>query len=256
MSDTPPEMRNKPVELLEPADYGEYLLRNRTEMLQVLRQLLDRGSQITIFFNDGADLVLTTLLAVRDDALIFDLGASTEANRRALDAARLFCVTTLDKVRVQFILRGLKPITHDGRPAFRAVLPESVLRLQRREYFRLTMPLTRRLTCQIPLQSGRNIEVDIVDLSGGGLSVVTPPDSAQFGPEMEFSGCRIELPEVGSITATIKVLAIFEITLRNGTHVKRAGCQFVRLPGTMANLIQRYIIKTERERKARESGLI
>ena len=37
--------------------------------------------------------------------------------------------------------------------------------------------------------------------------------------------------------------------------MKRAGCEFCNLSGPMATLIQRYIIKVERERKARDSGI-
>jgi len=32
----------------------------------------------------------------------------------------------------------------------------------------------------------------------------------------------------------------------------RAGCEFIDLPASMASTIQRYILKTERERNARE----
>lgn len=256
MSDTSAEPQNKTAELLEPTDYGEFLLRNRSEILYVLRQLLDRGSQITIFFNEGADLILTTLLAVNEEGLVFDHGASADTNQRALGAAKLFCITSLDKVKVQFILHGFKTVKHDARAAFFASLPDSVLRLQRREYFRLAMPLTRRLACHIPLEEGQSIEVDVVDLSGGGLAMVAPPDVLHVEPEKEFADCSIDLPEIGTITATLQILTVFELTLRNGIHVKRAGCKFVNLPGTMSNQIQRYITKTERERKARESGLL
>ena len=254
-TDTPGETKSISTELLEPSDYGDFLLHSRTEMLQVLRQLQERDSQITIFFNEGSDLILTTLLAVGDDGLIFDYGASAEANKGAASAAKLFCITQLDKVRVQFILRGLKPITYKGLPAFQAAFPETVLRLQRREYYRLIMPVTRRLHCQVPLDDGQRVEVEVVDLSGGGLALVLPSDRVNFKPDMEFADCHLELPEIGSLTATIKVLTIFEITLRNGRRVKRAGCRFINMPGTMTNLIQRYIIKIDRERKARESGL-
>jgi c-di-GMP-binding flagellar brake protein YcgR len=256
MSNNPTDLRKKPVDLLEPTDYGQYLLHSRSEMLQVLRQLLVGNNQITVFFNDGADFILTTLLAVTNEGLVFDSGANTEINKRAFSAAKLFCTSSLDKIRVQFVLHGLKSITHDGRPAFSAVLPDSLLRLQRREYFRLVMPVTRRLICQIPLGDDDHLDVDMIDLSGGGLAMVVAPDRMRFEPDMEFANCRIELPEIGFITVTIKVLTTFEVTLRNGAHVKRAGCKFVNLPGNTTNLIQRYIIKIERERKAHESGML
>ncbi len=250
------EIKNGAVDLLEPADYGEYLLRSDNEKLQVLRQLLARNAQITVFFNEGSDLILTTLLAVTDDSMVFDVGANVDTNQRALEAAKLFCVTLLDKVRVQFILRGLKITTHGGRTSFSAALPDSVLRLQRREYYRLTMPLTQRLPCQIPLDDGRLIEVAVVDLSGGGMAMVAAPDTVTFEPEMEFPNCRFELPDAGIVTATIKVMTSFEVTLRNGTRVRRSGCKFTDLPAPMINMIQRYITRMERERKAYESGLL
>lgn len=243
------------VELLEPADYGEYMLHNAMEILHVLRQMQQRGSQITLFFNEGADLLLTTLITVDERGLVFDYGASEAVNQRALKAGKLFCITQIDKVRVQFIVRGLKPATHAGQPAFRAALPNSLLRLQRREYFRLVMPVTRRLTCQIPVD-GERIEIDVVDLSGGGIAVMVPPKTMSFHAGMTFPGCKIELRDIGVITTTVEVRSIFELTLRNGAHVKRAGCRFVDIPPAMTNLVQRYITKVERERKARETGLI
>jgi c-di-GMP-binding flagellar brake protein YcgR len=51
------------------------------------------------------------------------------------------------------------------------------------------------------------------------------------------------------------VRSVFEMTTRSGSKSQRAGCEFVKLPGPMLTLIQRYIIKVERERKARESGM-
>jgi c-di-GMP-binding flagellar brake protein YcgR len=254
------DAQDKVPELLEPSEYDEYLLHERREILHVLRALNEQVCQITVFFNDGTDFILTTLLSVSDSEITLDYGADAELNQLAGAANKLFCITLLDKVRVQFILRQLQQTTYDGRPAFKAILPDSLLRLQRREYYRLTMPVTRRLGCQIPIPqtdgSVSLVDVDIVDISGGGIAIVAPPEEVRFESDMEFPKCRIELPDVGVIIAAIRVRTVFDITLRNGTHVKRSGCAFVNLPGAMATLIQRYIIKTERELKARESGLL
>lgn len=256
----PPAPAAKAPPLLEPGDYAQYMLRAKSEITFVLRNLLEHVSQITIFFNEGKDLLLTTLVAVKEDQLLFDLGASSETNRKALTVDKLFCVASLEKVRIQFLLRGLKAATFEGRPAFSAAYPTDLLRLQRREFFRLTMPITRPLKCQIPIaeaETGNNfiVDVNVVDISGGGLAIALP-DGVDFDTDREFPGCRIELPEVGMLTTTLKVRNQFEITLRSGGRVRRAGCEFVRLPGPMLTLVQRYIIKVERERKARESGMV
>lgn len=251
----------KPDSLLEPSDYHQYLLHHQSEIAFVLKDLIQDRAQITIFFNEGKDLLLTALLSYDDQGLIFDYGASEEINRKIQQAEKLFCVASLNKVKVQFILRSnLQQIDYQGRPAFRGPYPETLLRLQRREYYRLTMPVTRPLKCVIPItdqQTGAttSAEVNVVDLSGGGVAVVAPPEGMVLEPGQEFPGCQIELPEIDTITVTLRVKSLFEVTLRSGTVIKRSGCEFVNLPGPLLTRIQRYIIREERERKARESGL-
>ncbi len=245
--------------LLEPGEYSQYLLHGKGEILFVLRSLLASSDRITVYFNEGRDFFLTAVIAVDDDGLTLDYGSTAETNARALKAEKLFCVTQHEKVRVQFLLRGLHEIEFEGRPAFRADLPDSVLRLQRREYYRLTTPIVNPIKCEIPVvrADGSTVTVaaNIVDISGGGVAIVVPPADEPFEPEMRFPNCRIDLPEVGTLVVTLLVRNVFEITLRSGARVRRAGCQFVQLPGTMLTLVQRYIIKVERERKARMSGI-
>jgi flagellar brake protein len=245
--------------LVEPADYSKYLLHGKTEVVFVLQALRAAADRITVYFNDGKDFLLTTVIAVDDHGVTLDFGSDTEMNRRALATDKLFCATSHDKVRIQFLLSGVRQIEAADGPAFHAELPESVLRLQRREYYRLTTPIARPLKCQVPMTAPdgkvHKIEVSIIDISGGGLAIMVPPAGITFEPGMEFPSCRIELPEVGFVVATLQVRNLFEVTLRSGGHVSRAGCQFVDLPGSMLTLVQRYIVKVERERKARETGM-
>jgi flagellar brake protein len=246
--------------LLEPTEYKQYLLRTKNEILFILRGLLASIDHVTIYFNEGHDFLLSAIIQVDEDGLTLDYGGNTEANSRALAAEKLYCVTTHDKIRVQFVLRGLRQIDYQGRPAFRAALPESVLRLQRREYFRLTTPIAHPIRCQIPVMkegglSTTTMAANVVDISGGGLAMMVPPVGLIFSSGDVFENCRIELPDVGIVITSLEVRNVFDVTLRTGTQVARAGCQFANLPGPMLTLIQRYIIKVERERKARESGM-
>lgn len=256
---TSPVQTPSPVELLEPGSYSQYLLGSRNEIVAVLRALRADHARITVYFNAGRDFLLTTLVALEDDAVILDYGSDPAMNRRALEADKLFCATQQDRIKIQFILRGVSEISYEGRPAFRAGYPDTLLRLQRREFFRLTVPVARPLRCIVPyIDADGNraqMAIHVLDISGGGMAVMTPPEGIGFESGAEFPNCRLELPEVGTIVATVRICTVFEMTLRNGNVVRRAGCQFVHLPGQMMTLVERYIIKVERERKARESGL-
>ncbi len=248
-------------ELMQADDYGKYLLHSKKEILFILRALRDKGALITVYFNEGNDFLLTSLLAIPgDSAVLFDPGSNAEMNRKALESEKLVFIATHDKVKIQFAVHRLEKAKFEGREVLRAALPETVLRLQRREYYRLTTPIAHPLKCVIPVTladgSKTTVETTVVDISGGGLAVMTPPEGLEFETDHLFEKCRIELPEVGAVLATLRVRSIFEITQRSGVKVKRAGCQFLDLPGAMLNLIQRYILRVERERKARESGMI
>ena len=254
------EPSGKSATLLEPADYGQFLLHNRNEILYVLRTLLAGTDNITIYFNEGRDFLLSAVIGIDEHGLTLDYGSSSEMNQRALEADKHFCVTSHDKIRIQFLLRNLRLVTYQGGPAFRAALPDTVLRLQRREFYRLTTPIVNPVKCQIPTDAQGHVlpalvDANVIDISGGGLAFVVPPKDLVLETGTNFADCRVQLPEVGVLITTLEVRNVFDITLRSGLQVTRAGCQFSSLPGPMLTLVQRYIIKVERERKARASGM-
>lgn len=119
-SDTPVK-----IELMEADSYKSYLLHSATEIQFVLRGLIKSADLITAYFDDGNDFLLTAVLAVDDDGIVLDYGASDEMNRKALAASKLSLIATHDRVKVQFSVSGVVEIVHEGRPAFRAPLPES-----------------------------------------------------------------------------------------------------------------------------------
>lgn len=240
--------------------YSQYLLTSKNEMFAVCRGLVDHVSLISMIFNGGQDMVLTTLISWGENGLLLDFGASSEMNEAALNADKLFCSAQLDKVEIQFILRGVKRVVVDGRPTFHAQLPDSILRLQRREYFRLLTPIINPLRCRLRCNdaSGASIALSapVVDISIGGVSLSGLPADLPLTNDMEFADCAIDLPDGGRIVSTLKLRWLAEVVSRSGVPSKRGGFEFIRLAHSMSTLIQRYITKTERERKARESGQV
>lgn len=249
-------------ELMQADDYSKYLLHSKKEIVFILRAMRDKGSLITVYFNQGNDFFLTTLLSVSADsnAMLLDPGSNAEMNGKALASEKLIFIATHEKVKIQFTARRLTRTEFEGREAFRAAIPDELLRLQRREFYRLTAPIAHPLRCSIPVKLADGtqsiIESTVVDISGGGLGVLVPPEGVEFETDHLFENCRLELPEVGTVLATLRVRNVFEFTLRSGVKSKRSGCEFVDLPGHMLTLIQRYIIRVERERKARETGMM
>lgn len=241
-------------------DYSKHEIHAKNEILLILRALKESGSLITVYFNQGNDFLLTSLLEIAADGstLILDVGSNNEMNRRALQADKLICITSHRSVKIRFTLDGVDPIKFEGRKAFHGNVPPTLARLQLRDYFRLTTSRADPLLCHIPVQrpDGSSVIIDaaIVDISGGGLALIIPGDDGAFAIGIDFPNCSFTLPGVGDIVTTLRVLKLFDETMASGRVRKRAGCKFVKLPTTMMNLIQRYIIKVEAERRSRELG--
>jgi c-di-GMP-binding flagellar brake protein YcgR len=250
--DTGPIPRIEPVS----ADHSKYLVHSRMEIAAILNTLCKSGTLVTAQFGGGADFILTCIAAVRpeQDEVIADFGANATANERALQAGKVTFVAMHERIKIQFVAEALRRTRFDGRDAFAMRLPSALLRLQRREYFRVSTPLTRPLKCVIGAQAPQMhapAEVTIIDISCGGIAVMDAKVSATIETGTCFRGCRILLPDIGAVTTHILVRSTYEVTLKNGTRHKRAGCEFLDMTERDRALIQRYINKIERERRDR-----
>jgi c-di-GMP-binding flagellar brake protein YcgR len=241
------------------ADQSRYLIHSRLEIAAILGTLRKAGSLVTAYFGSGNDFILTSIVAVspEQDEVVMDYGADAAANQRALQAGEITFVAAHERIKIQFAVASLRQVRFEGRDAFSMPLPAELLRLQRREFFRIATPLTRPLKCVVGPQGApvhAPAEVTIVDISCGGIAIIDSSELADNQPGVCFRGCRILLPGIGAVTADILVKSSYEVTLKNGARHKRAGCEFVDMPERERALIQRYINKMERERKDRTGG--
>ena len=241
--------------LAEPADISQYLVRSPREILFLLRQLAAKKSLISVFF-DGQSALLSLLDVDEDEGtLVLDVAPEEQLNARLQRSAKLACETLLDRVQIRFQLAGpLTSVQFEGGPALSAQVPEAVLRLQRREHYRIVTPISQPLRCLIPMRDAKGtkiFEARVLDVSGGGIALAAPTNGAEFNPGMQFESCKLEIPDSPPLVTKLFVRNLFKITQINGTELVRAGCQFVGLTPAQEAALQRYILRLERERAGR-----
>lgn len=248
------------IELIHADDEAKYVMRDGREILAILRNLVAARALVSARLAPGGESVLSTLVDVAEDgsSVLLDGSADTQQNARMERAEALDCVTQLDKVRIQFLLRGQRIVQEGGAPGLRAPRPTALLRLQRREFYRLQTPLSQGTICTVtlPREDGSRKEADlrIIDISGGGVAIAVPPVGVHFDKGDEFPDSLLRLPDTAPIPIRLIVRNLFRITSRGGAEVLRAGCEFADLPRGGEDAIQRYILRIERERSARERG--
>jgi c-di-GMP-binding flagellar brake protein YcgR len=238
--------------LLPESDLHEqFTLRSRTEIVALLREISRCRVPVTIYFGNGGQFMVSSLLAVNDAAntLIFDCGATPVVTDALVRARRFTMVTRLHNVKVQFVGNGAEKTVLDGLPALCAELPDAVQRFQRREYFR-TVPAGKPLVCRITTPKRERFETRVIDIGCGGLSLLAPINCAPVDVGTRLGPCNLELPRTGPLEMALDVRDRKDIDLPSGARQQRLGCAFNGLRGTLLAAIQRYVNEQERARLA------
>lgn len=234
-----------------------YQVRSALEIGKILRGLIAHRALVTAHAGEHGAFFVTAVLEVDDDAgtIVCDYGVDAAQTERLLAAPSLTFVTQLDHVRVQFSASGAVAIDYEGGPAFRVDMPEVVVRLQRREHYRLKVPRGRPLYCQLPPLApqagadGKRVAVPVYDISCGGLGLVGWQGEPVPVPAMELADAWVELPDLGRLVVDLRVVHVQRATGRAGA-LSRVGCRFVDVNAGATMLVQRYINRIEREQRA------
>lgn len=225
----------------------------RREIVFYLRQLINDGERINVIFDEGRETLLTVLLDVDEEAntVIFDWGGSEAANRKLLNASRVFFVANPQGVRNQFITTRVTETSYKKRPAFATTIPDKYVRLQRREFFRLHLPVTQRRPCTFKFGDDPKVwEMLVVDIGLGGVGLECQAASLPMELGQTIKGAIIDLGKFGKLQVDLEI-RFKGTTTRGNKELSRLGTHFVRLSNAQENELQRFVTFVQREERAR-----
>jgi c-di-GMP-binding flagellar brake protein YcgR len=250
----------QPINDLGLENWHDFEVESRREIIALLRSIGEKNQLIRMLIHGEADVCVTSILHVDPDTntVILDRSINHSQNQRIVQAARISFETTLDKIRILFASDDVSETKFENNPALKIKLPATLIRLQRREFYRMATPVSNPVRAILPmpeeLGGGTGI-FPLADISCGGIAILDNKLVLGEAIGNHYTGCRIDLPEIGMVTTTLKVCNSLDITLLNNKTNRRLGCQFVDISRGNLAMIQRYITKLERERNARIAGL-
>lgn len=237
----------------QPLDLAKYTLASPVEIAHHIKSIVKNGYMVTVFSNKGKTFILTRLLEVdtKTQTMVFDWGSDPETNQQMLASERNVFVCSPDGVKTQFITGQVHEVSYGGRPAFEVPLPTQVIKLQRREFFRIRTSVGNPLMCIINDYPEAPLELPVFDISLGGLALWLPDlTTPGFDIGQQYLHCHVDLKPFGSLDSVFEVRHRLPVQLRNGQDAVRVGCSYINLPTQLENLIQRYVGQLERERRA------
>ena len=241
-------------------DWHNFEVGSRREVIALLRQLGERNQSIRMLIRGQADVCVTTILKIDadNDIVVLDVPVDREQYRRALEASHIGFETTLDKIRILFSGEALSETIFEDRPALQLDLPATLIRLQRREFYRMPTPLTNTIRVTIPRTpelGGGVLHFPLVDISCGGICIFDTKHELGDTVGANYQLCKIDLPDGGPVITTLQIRNSIDSTMLNNKTQRRLGCAFVNMPRAGMAVVQRYITQLERERNARNAGL-
>jgi c-di-GMP-binding flagellar brake protein YcgR len=238
-------------------DLSRFLIRSPSQIGQVLRALSEHAEIVTAYFNRGREFLLTAIVDVdvQGGTVLLDQGSDEALNQKLLASDRVVLVSAHDKVKVQFSVKQVRAAMHEGRPALAIDLPPEMLKLQRREFFRIRTSVQAPVRCRLQVSEGQVLDLSALDISIGGIAVhaTLPAERSQIGAR--FPGTRMQVGEEGTLTVELELRNCNEVRLRNGLDTARLGLSFIDMRESEQKVVQRYILKTERDRRSRENAL-
>ena len=237
----------------------EFRINSKREMQFILQDIADKGSRVALYYDDH-NFILTTLIGANTKGAWLEVGPFPPENKNVTLSDKVTFVSLHQHVKVQFVTHDIKIALLEGDESFYTDLPDFMLRIQRRDYFRLSIQASTNLTCIIPIRPYNPAkpdepeilrEVPVVDISGGGLALLCGEHETELAPKTVFQNCLVALPDIGTIKINIEVRNNIKITARDDSVTTRVGCQFVRLDNQMQSMLQSYIVRLQSENLAK-----
>lgn len=233
-------------------DQERYLIHRKEEISRTLLSLSKRPDIITAYFDSGSKYILTAVLTVLSDRemVVLDIGPNDVLNKQLLQAGRATCVTKHDRIPIRFSIKDLEKARYQGQAAFVAPIPNSLFRLQRREFFRVSIPIMKPVICTCHHEILGELTLNVSDISAGGLCLINT--NSDFSPELleHLEGCILTLPDQQPLTLDLEVRNSYTLEQNDRSEVHHIGCAFLDLDMRMNTQLQRYINIVQIEQKA------
>lgn len=225
-----------------------------TEILFLLGAIQKRNLLVNLDIPGSRQIVVTSIIAVNksDNTLILDSARGDALNHELMSGKGAEFVAQLDGVSITFSTGPVSLCEYEKMPALRVALPKSLIRLQRRDNFRVPLPIANPIKCIVPSLSGSDpdpITAHIIDIGCGGVAIAET--GGRLGTETGriLPDCKLLLPETDVVITSLEVRNSAQIRLLNGAFQTRLGCKFIDLPNDMAAMLQRFVMNIERVRR-------
>ena len=209
---------------------------------------MEKKSILTASSADYDASIMTAIVDIFDDEneVIFDYSGSEELDRLIRKSRSIDFSTHVDDINVTFSSGAVEDTVYKGRPAFKIKMPRSIHKVQRRNFYRVSTPLSERPACVME-HDGNTYQATIIDISIGGINAHIKNADFRAGDIIER--CTISTPIGIEIEASLKIVYVRDRLDKN--REARYGCKFKDASTSVESKLQKYVSYLERKEIAK-----
>jgi c-di-GMP-binding flagellar brake protein YcgR len=229
---------------------ADYMVHNKSQILNHLTSLFKKKCLILLSFNENKTFV-TTLAAIepQKDLLLFDCAPSEHLNSQVLVASQIEFNSNFFGIKVHFQGRNIKMAYLGGDAVFSMPIPQSMQWMQRRQFYRVRLPLLRSTLVKLFVDEQFVADIPLYDLSISGFSLVNDFSGLAHFFEIgrKFSACRLVLENAFNQEIEFQVINVVPLNPSQPDSAQKIGCKFIGLRPAAESGIQLYMQRQERK---------
>lgn len=230
-----------------------FLINNPDKIISKLSILLKNKCLLTAYFGDNDDSFITTIfdIYIANNLLVFYHSPKEDLIEQLLNSQKITFETNYLGIKVSFDAIRLTKIQHQGMSVFAIPIPDSIIWVEARDFYRIISPVSKSSYCQLIFENQESINFKLYDISLVGFSILNDSReiSALMIPGTAFEHCKFILADIGEDTVSFEVRSKYIINQVGSNKIKKIGCKFTRITPAFENSIQRYMQKIEMENR-------
>ena len=186
-----------------------FLIRSPEKIISKLSILLKNKCLLTAYFGDNDDSFITTILDIniKNNLLIFYHSPKQDSIEQLLNSPIITFKTEYLGIKIAFDAIKMAKIQHQGVSVFAIPIPESLLWIEARDFYRVKSPISKSSYCRLELKDQEPVNLKLYDISLAGFSVLNASSeiSALMIPDTHFEQCKIILADTGEGTISFEI---------------------------------------------------
>lgn len=228
----------------------EFSLSAAPTVRKLLTSIEDDEHEIYVHLQADHTQFVTEILNIDWNAGLIWLGTPYEKSLSANCSANTayVMISFPDGVKIQFAGIGILQSEYQNADALRIAIPKSVVRLQRRNYFRVMADeeLNSQVKLDVPSTQGTASLIDI-SLAGCGFTVPGKPSFHKSGDLLK--DVRLTLPD-GEGSMLVELVIRNVKGLIDEPNLVQLGCEMKMLEKGAERRLQRLLLATERRQRS------